>query len=104
MSMDTVSTPDVVRALLRTRRTLLSDLDLDPQAPERLLVRSDLTGTMQLYEVGSGDLVELTALPEPVATAHYVPGSRGAVLAMDEGGTSATSCSCSTSTRLLGHL
>jgi dipeptidyl aminopeptidase/acylaminoacyl peptidase len=41
---------------------------------------------MQLYEVASGDLVQLTSLPEPVASAHYVPGTRRAVLAVDEGG------------------
>jgi dipeptidyl aminopeptidase/acylaminoacyl peptidase len=78
------STPDVVRALLRTRRALLADVDHG--APERLLVRSDLTGTMQLYELVSGELVELTSLPEPVGTAHYVPGTRQAVLAIDRGG------------------
>jgi dipeptidyl aminopeptidase/acylaminoacyl peptidase len=77
---------DVVRALLRTRTALLADVDLDPHAPERLLVRSDLSGTMQLFELAEGDLLELTALPEPVGTAHYIPGRRQAVLAIDEGG------------------
>jgi dipeptidyl aminopeptidase/acylaminoacyl peptidase len=80
------SAPDVVRALLRTRTAVLADLDRGPDVPERLLVRSDLGGTMQLYEAVSGELLELTALPEPVRTAHYVPGSRRAVLAIDEGG------------------
>ena len=80
------SVSDPVRALLRTRRTLLADVDLGEDAPERVLVRSDVSGTMQLYELGSGDLVELTSLPEPVASAHYVPGARRAVLAVDEGG------------------
>lgn len=78
------SSPDVVRALLRTRRALLADVEQG--GPERLLVRSDLTGTMQLYELASGELVALTSLPEPVATAHYVPGARKAVLAIDRGG------------------
>jgi dipeptidyl aminopeptidase/acylaminoacyl peptidase len=41
---------------------------------------------MQVYEFASGALIELTSLPEPVATAHYVPGGRRAVLAVDEGG------------------
>jgi dipeptidyl aminopeptidase/acylaminoacyl peptidase len=41
---------------------------------------------MQLYELASGDLVELTSLPEPVASAHYIPGARRAVLAIDAGG------------------
>jgi dipeptidyl aminopeptidase/acylaminoacyl peptidase len=78
--------PDAVRALLRTRRTLLADVDLTHGAPERVLVRSDVSGTMQLYEVASGDPVELTSLPEPVAGAHYIPGTRRAVLAIDAGG------------------
>lgn len=77
---------DLVRALLRTRTTLLADVDLDPDAPERLLVRSDLSGTMQLYELRGGDQVQLTALPEPVATAQYLPGTRRALLAIDRGG------------------
>jgi hypothetical protein len=84
--MPASSAPDVVRALLRTRTATLADLDRGADVPERLLVRSDLSGTMQLYEVVSGELLELTALPEPVGTAHYVPGSRRAVLAIDEGG------------------
>ena len=78
------SVSDPVRALLRTRRTFLADVD--HHAPERVLARSDVSGTMQLYELRSGDLVELTSLPEPVASAHYVPGARRAVLAVDEGG------------------
>lgn len=78
--------PDLVRALLRTRRTLLADVDRGEDAPERVLVRSDAGGTMQLYELVSGELIELTALPEPVASAHYIPGARRSVLAIDEGG------------------
>jgi dipeptidyl aminopeptidase/acylaminoacyl peptidase len=77
----------VVPALLRTRRTLLADVDLSEDAPPgRLLARSDASGTMQLCELVAGDLVELTSLPEPVASAHYVPGARRAVLAIDAGG------------------
>jgi dipeptidyl aminopeptidase/acylaminoacyl peptidase len=54
---------------------------------ERLLVRSNLTGTMQLYELdGGSELQQLTDLPDPVATAHYVPGTRQAVIAVDSGG------------------
>ena len=81
-----VSAPDLVRALLRTRRTLLADVDLGEDARERLLVRCDVSGTAQLYELVAGELVELTSLPEPVASAHYVPAARRAVLAIDEGG------------------
>jgi dipeptidyl aminopeptidase/acylaminoacyl peptidase len=77
---------DPVHALLRTRRAFLADLDRGEDAPERLLVRSDLGGTMQLYELVAGDLVELTALPESVASARYVPGTRRAVVAIDQGG------------------
>jgi dipeptidyl aminopeptidase/acylaminoacyl peptidase len=79
-------TPDLVRALLRTRRALLADVDLSGGSPERILVRSDVSGTAQLSEVASGELVALTSLPEPVASAHYVPGARRAVLAIDAGG------------------
>lgn len=84
--MSVPSAPDLVRALLRTRRTLLADVDLGPAGPERVLVRSDLPGTFQLYELVSGELIELTSLPEPVATAEYVPGTRHGVLAIDAGG------------------
>jgi acetyl esterase/lipase len=77
---------DLVRALLQTRRALLADVDLAAGALERLLVRSDLPGTFQLYELASGELTELTSLPEPVATAEYVTGTRRAVLAIDAGG------------------
>jgi acetyl esterase/lipase len=81
--VQTSTSADVVRALLRTRTTLLADVDPDSGEDERLLVRSDLSGTMQLYELRAGDLVQLTALPEPVSTADYLPGSRRAVLAID---------------------
>ena len=77
---------DRVRALLNTRRALLADVDLGAGPLERMLARSDLSGTVQAYELTSGELVELTTLPEPVASAHYVPGARQAVLAVDTGG------------------
>ena len=73
--------------LLQTRSALLADVDRDPRAPERLLVRSDLTGTMQLYELSPPDgLRQMTALDEPVGSAFYVPGSRQAALEVDRGG------------------
>ncbi len=75
-----------VRRLLSTRRTLLADLERGPASPERLLALSDLSGTAQLYELVSDELIELTSLPEPVASAHYVPGTRQGVLAIDTGG------------------
>ncbi len=49
-------------------------------------MRSDVPGTFQLFELESGVLVELTSLPEPVARAEYIPGSREAVVAVDAGG------------------
>src|SRR6201987_2073020 len=79
-------TPDLVPALLQTRCALLADVDLDRATGEQLLVRTDASGTMQLHELSAGSLTELTALPEPVAGAHYVPGARRAVLEVDEGG------------------
>jgi acetyl esterase/lipase len=78
------SSADVVRALLRTRSAMLADVGRGPS--ERVLVRTDLSGTMQLHELVEGELRTLTALPEPVGTANYVPGSRRAVLAIDQGG------------------
>jgi len=85
--MPTTSRHDLVRALLRARMTVLADIDRDPGAPERLLVRSDASGSFQLSELGpDGELVTLTELPEPVASAHYVPGARRAVIEADAGG------------------
>jgi dipeptidyl aminopeptidase/acylaminoacyl peptidase len=49
-------------------------------------VRTDVTGTVQLQELDAGAARTLTALPEPVASARYVPGRRQAVLAVDAGG------------------
>jgi dipeptidyl aminopeptidase/acylaminoacyl peptidase len=72
----------LVASLLRTRRTLLADVD----PHERLLVRSDVSGTVQLQELDDGAARTLTALPEPVAFARYVPGRRQALLAVDAGG------------------
>jgi protease II len=78
---------DAVRAVLSTRRILLADVDRAAQPPGRLLVLSDVSGTSQLHELLSpGDSVQLTSLPEPVASAHYVPGARQAVIAVDSGG------------------
>ncbi len=78
--------PDAFSALLQTRTSVLADVDLGSGSEERLLVRSDLSGTMQLHELRAGELIELTRMPEPVSGAHYVPGARRAVLEMDEGG------------------
>jgi dipeptidyl aminopeptidase/acylaminoacyl peptidase len=77
----------VLRELLATTMTLLVDVDRDATSTDRLLVRSDRTGTMQLFECeGTGELHQLTALDDPVGTAAYVPGARHAVIAVDSGG------------------
>ncbi|HET9719238.1 MAG TPA: prolyl oligopeptidase family serine peptidase [Solirubrobacteraceae bacterium] len=78
---------DPVRAVLSTPRTLLADVERPTASSERLLALSDASGTMQLHELWSGgDPVQLTSLPEPVSSAHYVPGTRRAVIAVDSGG------------------
>lgn len=79
---------EVLLELLLTKSTHLADVDPSPGpgSPERLLVRSDLTGTVQLYEVGPGGLVQLTALEDPVGSARYLPGRRSALMEVDEGG------------------
>ena len=87
------SSAETLRALLQSRLALLADVDLDPGAGERLLIRSDPSGTMQLFEFSAGTLHELTALPEPVASARYVPGGRRAVLEVDAGGNERTQLS-----------
>src|ERR1700679_1375523 len=74
------------RALLQTPISVLADVDDDPSASERLLIRGDATGTMQLAELVDGDRLVLTDLPEPVRGAHYLPRSRRAVLEIDAGG------------------
>jgi dipeptidyl aminopeptidase/acylaminoacyl peptidase len=76
-----------VKDLLEVRSTVLADYDHAWRAADRLLVRSDLSGTMQLYEVvGGGPLQAITALPEPVGAAAYVTGTRKAVVQADTGG------------------
>jgi dipeptidyl aminopeptidase/acylaminoacyl peptidase len=65
----------------------LADVEEGPAADGRLLVRSDLTGTMQLYELRfAPELTPITDLPEPVATALYIPGQRQAAIEVDSGG------------------
>src|SRR5579875_1250530 len=76
---------DTLRALLRSHSALLADVDPRGLLPERLLVRSDAPGTMQLFERDADDLHPLTALPEPVGAARYLSGRR-AVLEVDAGG------------------
>jgi acetyl esterase/lipase len=77
--------PSAIRALFESKSARLADVGQGPDGP--VLVKSDLTGTMQLYELGDeGQLVQLTALPEPVGRAQYVPGSHDVVIELDHGG------------------
>ncbi|MGH2842122.1 MAG: TolB family protein, partial [Solirubrobacteraceae bacterium] len=75
-----------MHALLNVRESLLADVDRTVGAPERLLVLSNRSGTQQLGELIDGELMELTALPEPVDGAHYIPDTRRAVLEVAAGG------------------
>ncbi len=84
--MTTASSLDLLRALLRSPTSLLADVSRDPPGSERLLVRGDATGTMQLSELFDGERFVLTDLPESVAGAHYLPAGRQAVLEIDQGG------------------
>jgi len=52
----------------------------------RVLVRSDATGAMQLYELVHGEPSQVTALADPLSAARYVPGRRQAVIQLDQGG------------------
>jgi len=77
---------DVLLGLLETRSAVLADVEKGA-VRDRLLVRSDLTGTMQLYEFTAGaGLRQVTALSEPVGAARYLAGSRRAVIEVDRGG------------------
>ena len=77
----------VLRALLSSTSTHLVDVDPDPAHAARALVRSDHTGTMQLFELDADDeLCQLTALEDPVGAAAYLPGTRTAVIGSDQGG------------------
>lgn len=80
---------DIFTALLEAKSAVLADVDPAPLSgpPERFLVSSNLTGTMQLYELDGGPgLRQVTDLTDPVWTGHYVPGRRRAIIAVDAGG------------------
>jgi hypothetical protein len=66
---------------------LRSAMAIDAGRTGNLLVRTDLTGTYQLYELGAGDrqLRQITNLSEPV-TGRYLPGTRSVIVQMDDGG------------------
>jgi dipeptidyl aminopeptidase/acylaminoacyl peptidase len=84
--MPDASSLELFRTLLQTPISVLADVGDDSSGRERLLIRSDATGTMQLVELVDGQPVVLTDLPEPVRGAHYLSGSRQAVLEIDAGG------------------
>jgi len=67
--------------LFSAKSAKLADVDNEG----RLLVQSNLTGTMQLYEWQDGELTQLTNFDEPV-TGQYLPGTRRAVVSIDSGG------------------
>jgi dipeptidyl aminopeptidase/acylaminoacyl peptidase len=72
--------------LLGAPRAVLVDVGTF-DGSHQLLVLSDITGTMQLYELEAGAALRaVTDLPEPVGAAAYVPGQRRAVVAVDRGG------------------
>jgi dipeptidyl aminopeptidase/acylaminoacyl peptidase len=58
---------------------------LDTDVAGHVLVGSDLTGVVQLYEYGPAGVRQLTDLPEPIR-GQYVPGGRQIVATMDAGG------------------
>jgi dipeptidyl aminopeptidase/acylaminoacyl peptidase len=77
----------LLRELIQSRSALVADVDHDPEGEDAVLIRSNLTGTMQLYElIDAADFRQLTALPEPVASARYLRGTRRAVIEVDRGG------------------
>jgi dipeptidyl aminopeptidase/acylaminoacyl peptidase len=95
---------ELTRTLLQASVTLLADVAPAADGSARLLLRCDLSGTMQVHEAqlapdGSSGRFDgvaipdtepagrpLTALPEPVGRARYVPGRREAILEIDAGG------------------
>ena len=79
--------PALLRRLIEIRSAFLEDLEPVDESSERLLVRCDQSGTMQLFEVVDGTrLVARTDLAEPVRATRYVPGRRQAVVEVDAGG------------------
>lgn len=75
-----------LHTLLQARSAAVLDERIDADGTSRLLLRSDLPGTMQLYERSDDDLRQLTDFAGPVADARYVPGTALVVLATDAGG------------------
>jgi dipeptidyl aminopeptidase/acylaminoacyl peptidase len=81
-----VAVPDeLLIRLLEARSAVLADVSQDGA---EVLVRSDDTGSMQVYRLPlrGGDLTQVTFLTEPVSAVRYIPGGPDAVLAVDTGG------------------
>jgi dipeptidyl aminopeptidase/acylaminoacyl peptidase len=76
---------DLLTRLLGARSSVIADVAADGA---ELLIRSDTTGSMQVYRLpaGGGDLIQLTFLDEPVSAARYVNGTSDVVVAVDRGG------------------
>src|SRR5579863_1707389 len=76
---------ELLTRLLGARSSVIADVAADGS---ELLVRSDDTGSMQVYRLPAqgGDLVQLTFLDEPVSAARYIPGTDDVVVAVDHGG------------------
>ena len=72
--------------LLQIPSAWLADVGADGGA-DVVLVRSNRTGTSQLYELrDNGELYQLTDLDQPVGAARYIPNRRSAVIEVDQGG------------------
>jgi dipeptidyl aminopeptidase/acylaminoacyl peptidase len=76
---------ELLTRLLGARSSVIADV---APAGDELLIRSDGTGSMQLYRLPAhgGDLTQLTFLGEPVSAARYIPGTDDIVVAVDRGG------------------
>jgi dipeptidyl aminopeptidase/acylaminoacyl peptidase len=76
---------DFLTRLLSARSTVIADVAADGA---EMLVRSDDTGSMQVYLLSTdgGDLRQVTFLDEPVAAARFIPGTDDVVVAVDRGG------------------
>lgn len=76
---------ELLTRLLGARSAVIADVTADSS---EMLVRSDDTGSMQIYRlpVLGGELAQVTFLDEPVAAARYIPGSTDVVVAVDHGG------------------
>src|SRR3954468_18612803 len=83
---DGAVSPLSVAGLLKCRAAAVLDERTSADGSLRLLVRSDLSGTGQLYEWSSTGLRPLTDFPGPVSSGRYVPGGSLVALTTDTGG------------------